>query len=324
MRILITGISGFVGPYLAQHIAETASEAEVWGLVWAADPAKAPPSVENIAGDLTDISSLTTALNQVRPDIIFHLAAASSVAISWDHPGRFLEVNAVGTVNLLEVARTLDLDTKVVVSSSAEVYGAVPMDQQPITEDAPLAPLSPYAASKAAQDLLTAQYFHGYGLPTIRLRLFHHTGPRRPTQFVASSFAHQIARIERGLDPPRLAVGNLEAVRDFTDVRDVARAYWLAATHGVPGEAYNVCSSRRTSIRRVLDMLLAHTEIEVEVDIDPNRLRAADIPCLVGDYSKFSETTGWQPEIPLVQTLGDLLDWWREELSNQKPVTGNQ
>lgn len=317
MRILITGISGFVGPYLALHIADAAPEAEIWGMVWAADPAKAPSSVQQIEGDLTDISSLMTALDQVRPNIIFHLAAASSVASSWDHPGRFLEVNAVGTVNLLEVARTLDLNAKIVVSSSAEVYGAVPINQQPITEDAPLAPLSPYAASKAAQDLLTAQYYHGYGMSTIRLRLFHHTGPRRPTQFVASSFAHQIARIERGLDPPRLAVGNLEAVRDFTDVRDVARAYWLAATHGIPGDAYNVCSSRRTSIRRVLDMLLAHSEIDVEVEVDPSRLRAADIPYLVGDHSRFSETTGWHPEIPLVETLGDLLNWWRDELSDQ-------
>ena len=314
MRVLITGISGFVGPYLAQHIAEIVPEAEIWGMVWAADPAKAPSSVQQVGGDLTDISSLTTALDQVRPEIIFHLAAASSVASSWKHPGRFLEVNAVGTVNLLEVVRTLGLGAKIVVSSSAEVYGVVPMNQQPITEDAPMAPLSPYAASKAAQDLLTAQYYHGYGMSTIRLRLFHHTGPRRPNQFVASSFAFQIARIERGLDPPRLAVGNLEAVRDFTDVRDVARAYWLAATRGIPGDAYNICSSRRTSIRRVLDMLLAHSEVEVEVEVGPSRLRAADIPYLVGDHSRFSETTGWHPEIALVDTLGDLLNWWRSQV----------
>ena len=314
MRILITGISGFVGPYLAHHITEAAPEAEVWGLVWAADPAKAPSSIKQVEGDLTDMASLKTALEHVRPDFIFHLAAASSVASSWDHPGRFLEVNAVGTVNLLEVARTLNLGSTVVVSSSAEVYGAVPADQQPITEESPLEPLSPYAASKAAQDLLTAQYYHGYGMPTVRLRLFHHTGPRRPTQFVASSFAQQIARIEKGLDPPRLAVGNLEAVRDFTDVRDIARAYWLAATRGIPGDAYNVCSSRRTSIRRILDMLLAHSSVEVEVEVDPGRLRAADIPYLVGDHSRFSEATGWQPEIPLAQTLGDLLNWWRQEV----------
>ncbi len=316
MRILITGISGFVGPYLARHIAETDSEAEIWGLVWEADPAEASSSVQLVDGDLTDISTLTTALNRVRPDIIFHLAAASSVASSWDHPGRFLEVNAVGTVNLLEVARALDLETKVVVSSSAEVYGAVPTDRQPIAEDSPLEPLSPYAASKAAQDLLTAQYYHGYEMPTIRLRLFHHTGPRRPTQFVASSFAHQIARIERGLDPPRLAVGNLEAVRDFSDVRDIARAYWLAATRGKPGAAYNVCSSRGTTIRQVLDMLLENSEVDVEVEVDPSRLRAADIPCLVGDHSRFSDATGWQPEIPLEKTLSDLLDWWRQNIEH--------
>ncbi|MDH3813021.1 MAG: GDP-mannose 4,6-dehydratase [Acidobacteriota bacterium] len=324
MRILITGISGFVGPYLARHIAKTAPEAEIWGLVWAADPAEPSSSFQLVEGDLTDISTLTPALNQVRPDIIFHLAAASSVASSWDHPGRFLEVNAVGTVNLLEVARTLDIDTRVVVSSSAEVYGAVPADRQPITEDSPLEPLSPYAASKAAQDLLTAQYYHGHGMPTIRLRLFHHTGPRRPTQFVASSFAHQIARIERGLEPPRLAVGNLEAVRDFTDVRDIARAYWLAAIRGIPGAAYNVCSSRSTSIRRVLDMLLAQSEVEVEIGVDRDRLRAADIPCLVGDHSRFSDATDWQPEIPLAKTLGDLLNWWRDELSNHSHPASDQ
>jgi GDP-4-dehydro-6-deoxy-D-mannose reductase len=314
VRILITGITGFVGPHLAHHIADTAPEAEVWGLVWEADRGEAPSSIHQVAGDLTDLQSLRSAFDRVQPEIIFHLAAASSVASSWDHPGRFLEVNAVGTVNLLEVVRAAERDVRVVVSSSGEVYGAVPVDQQPISEDEHLTPLSPYAASKAAQDLLTAQYFHGYGIPTIRLRLFHHTGPGRPPQFVASSFAHQIARIERGLDPPRLAVGNLEAIRDFTDVRDVARAYWLAATRGIPGDAYNVCSNRHTSIRRVLDILLTGSEVEVEVEVDPNRLRAADIPYLVGDHTRFSSATGWQPEIPLVKTLGDLLNWWRDNV----------
>lgn len=314
MRALITGITGFVGPYLAEYIAESTPDAEVWGLVWSADPEKAPPSVQQIEGDLTDISSIRAAIDRVQPEIVFHLAAASSVASSWENPGRFLEVNAVGTVNLLETVRGTGRDIKVVVSSSGEIYGAVPVDQQPINEDTHLAPLSPYAASKAAQDLLSAQYYYGYGIPTIRLRLFHHTGPRRPPQFVASSFAYQIARIERGFDPPRLAVGNLEAIRDFTDVRDVARAYWLAATHGIPGDAYNVCSSRHTSIRRVLDILLTDSEVEVEVEVDPSRLRAADIPYLVGDHTRFSSVTGWQPEIPLVKTLSDLLDWWRENV----------
>jgi GDP-4-dehydro-6-deoxy-D-mannose reductase len=319
MRILITGVSGFVGPYLVQHIRVTAPDDEIWGLVWTADQAQIPESIQQVEGDLTDLSSLASALDQAQPDVVFHLAAASSVASSWKHPGRFLEVNAVGTVNLLESVRALDHDTRVVVASSGEIYGIVPIDQQPIGEDMRLAPLSPYAASKAAQDLLTAQYFHGFGMDTVRLRLFHHTGPHRPQLFVASSFARQIARIERGLDPPKLAVGNLEAIRDFTDVRDVARAYWMAATRGVAGDAYNVCSSRPTSIRQLLDTLLAQSNAEVEVEVDPNRLRAADIPHLVGDHSRFSATTGWQAGIPLERTLGDLLDWWRDEVSTGHP-----
>jgi GDP-4-dehydro-6-deoxy-D-mannose reductase len=311
---LITGVSGFVGPYLAEYIAEVAPETEMWGLVWSADTAQAPPSVRPIAGDLTDASWLSMVVGEVRPDLILHLAAASSVAASWARPSQCLEVNAMGTVNLLEAVRDLRLDARVVIASSGEIYGAVPLANQPITEDAPLCPLSPYAASKAAQDLITAQYFLGYGIDTVRLRLFHHTGPRRPPQFVASSFAQQIARIERGLAPPRLAVGNLEAVRDFTDVRDVARAYWLAAVQGVAGDAYNVCSGRRISIERVLEILLVHSDVEIEVEVDPGRLRTADIPCLIGDHTRISDATGWQPEIPLVQTLGDLLEWWRENV----------
>jgi GDP-4-dehydro-6-deoxy-D-mannose reductase len=151
----------------------------------------------------------------------------------------------------------------------------------------------------------------------VRLRLFHHTGPGRPPQFVASSFAHQIARIERGLDPPRLAVGNLDAIRDFTDVRDVARAYWLAAAHGEPGGVYNICSNRHTSIRQVLDTLVTESRTKVEFEVDPERLRAADIPYLVGDHSRFTSATGWQPEIPLAKTLGDLLNWWRERFERE-------
>lgn len=319
MRILITGVSGFVGPYLVQHIREIEPEHEIWGMVWTSEDVQVTSSIHAIEGDLTDLSSLVAVLDEARPDVVFHLAAASSVASSWKHPGQFLEVNAVGTVNLLESIRSMERDTRVVVASSGEIYGIVSIEQQPIDEDTPLAPLSPYAASKAAQDLLTAQYFHGFGMDTVRLRLFHHTGPQRPPQFVASSFARQIARIELGLDPPRLAVGNLEAIRDFTDVRDVARAYWLAASRGVAGAAYNVCSSRPTSIRNLLATLLQHSRVEVEVEVDPNRLRAADIPHLVGDHDRFTAATGWQAEIPLEKTLGDLLDWWREEVSSAHP-----
>ena len=320
MRTLITGVTGFVGHYLVEHIGAVSPETEVWGLVSDAEPGEAPPGVSEVSGDLTDFSSLVAAVGTARPETVIHLAASSSVATSWDRPGRVLEVNAVGTVNLLEAVRELDASPLVVVSSSAEIYGPVPADQQPIREDSPLRPVSPYATSKAALDLIAAQYFHGLGLPTVRLRLFPHTGPRRQPQFVASSFARQIARIERDLDPPRLAVGNLEAVRDFTDVRDIVRAYWLAATDGRAGEAYNVCSGRGVSIREMLDLLLDRSDGEIKVEVDPARLRPADIPMLVGDGSRFSEATGWRPEIEFERTLGDLLEWWRSELK----VTSNQ
>jgi GDP-4-dehydro-6-deoxy-D-mannose reductase len=320
MRTLITGVTGFVGHYLVEHIGAVSPEAEVWGLVSDAEPGEAPPGVREVSGDLTDFPSLVAAVGTARPEIVIHLAASSSVATSWDRPGRVLEVNAVGTVNLLEALRELDASPRVVVSSSAEIYGMVSTDLQPIREDCPLHPVSPYATSKAALDLIAAQYFRGFGMPTVRLRLFPHTGPRRQPQFVASSFARQIARIERGLDPPRLAVGNLEAVRDFTDVRDIVRAYWLAATDGRAGEAYNVCSSRGISIRNLLDLLLSRSETKIEVEIDPARLRPADIPMLVGDGSRFAEATGWRPEIEFERTLGDLLEWWRSELK----VTSNQ
>ncbi len=314
MRILITGVSGFAGPHLVRHIAGTKPDHEIWGLVWAGDRAAPPNSVRPIEGDITDVSSLAAAFSSARPDIVFHLAAASSVAGSWKEAGWFLEVNAIGTANLLEAVRANGNTTRVVVASTGEIYGAVPAEHQPINEDAPLEPISPYAASKAAQDLVTAQYFHGHGLDTVRLRLFNHTGPGRPPQFAASSFARQLARIERGLDPPRLTVGNLDAIRDFTDVRDVARAYWLAATDGIAGGVYNVCSSQGTSIRRVLEILIEASGVEVEIEEDPGRLRTADIPQLVGDNSRFTDLTGWRPEIPLGQTLGDLLDWWRHQI----------
>ena len=313
MRILITGATGFVGPHLAAHLTAAVPAVEIWGLVWSAESGSAPPGVRAIEGDLTQISTLMAALEASRPEVVFHLAAASSVASSWDRPGHFLEVNAIGTVNLLEALRDLGQAPRVIVSSSAEIYGPIPAESQPISETAPLHPVSPYAVSKAAQDLLAGQYFHGFGLPTIRLRPFHHTGPGRPPQFAVSSFARQIALIERGLAPPRIAVGNLESVRDFTDVRDVARAYLAAAADGRPGAAYNVCSGCGVRIAEVLEMLLALTEVDVEVVVDPSRLRAADIPHMVGSSALFREATSWKPDIPLERTLEDLLEWWRSE-----------
>jgi len=311
MKILITGVTGFVGRHLVAHLQSVVPDAGIWGLVWEEDPGQAPAAVHRLTGDLTLPSSLARSLKDLRPDVVIHLAGATSVASSWQQPDRSFQVNAIGTLNLLEALRSAGVDPTIVVATSAEIYGSIPRENQPIREDSPLRPISPYATSKAAQDLIAAQYHLGFNLRTIRLRLFPHTGPGRPPQFAASAFARQIVRIEHGLDPPVIAVGNLDPIRDFTDVRDIARAYWSAAERGRPGEAYNVGSGRGVSIRDVLDHLLSRSTAKIEIEVDPDRLRPADIDCLVADTTRFTAATGWRPEIPLEQTLDDLLEWWR-------------
>jgi GDP-4-dehydro-6-deoxy-D-mannose reductase len=318
MRVLITGITGFVGSYLAEYLLERKSGVEIWGLVrWNSRRDQLGPLedlVRLVVGDLSDASSLIRALQAARPDVVFHLAAASTVASSWNTPAEVFSVNSVGQIHLFEAMRTLNIEPTIVIASSAEAYGRVGAAASPLSENAVFEPVSPYGVSKATQDLLAQQYFAAYSLPTIRLRLFNHTGPRRPERFVASGFARQIAEIERGLRPPRILVGDLNAVRDFSDVRDIARAYWLASTHGCPGDAYNVCSGKPVSIRTLLDRLLAFTDEAVEIQVDPGRLRTAEISRLFGDNSKFLEATGWEPVIPLDQTLLDLLNWWRQRV----------
>lgn len=318
MRVLITGITGFAGRHLAELLVEQHREAEVWGLARWDSPRETLGPLEAVltlvTGDLTDAGSLVRALQASKPDVVLHLAAASTVSSSWATPAEVMAVNALGTVNLLEAVRTLDLEPVVVLAGSAEAYGAVASGELPVREAQPFRPVSPYGVSKAAVDLLGHQYHAAYGLKIVRLRIFNHTGPGRPDRFVASSFARQIAEIERGRRAPVLEVGNLDVVRDFTDVRDVARAYWAAVVHGEGGAAYNVCSGKPVSIRRLLDLLCAQSTGRVEVRVDPGRLRAAEIPVLYGDASAFVEATGWQPAIPLEQTLHDILEWWRERV----------
>jgi GDP-4-dehydro-6-deoxy-D-mannose reductase len=319
VRVLITGITGFVGPYVAAHIAEAESTAEIWGLQWDELTDDARELIGSklllLEGDVTDPRSLRACVRECRPEVVIHLAAASSVARSWSHAARALEINAVGTANLLEAIRESGGRPVVVVASSSEVYGRVESDDGPVREDAPLAPVSPYGTSKVAQDLLAAQYAAAHGLAVIRLRPFHLTGPRRPAHFVGSSFAEQIARIEHGQLPPVLKVGNVDAVRDITDVRDAARAYWLAVTSGTAGEVYNLCSGRALRIGGLVRGLLDLTEVPIEVERDPERLRTDDIPWLVGDHTSFTDATGWEPEIPFRRSLKDLLDWWRAKVA---------
>lgn len=318
MRILITGITGFVGSYLAEHLLEREADAEIWGLVrWNSENDQLGPLqdvVRLVVGDLTDASSLVRALQAAQPDIVFHLAGASTVASSWTTPAEIFNVNAIGQIHLFEAMRTLNIEPTTVIACSAEAYGRTGSSESPLVEESRFEPVSPYGVAKAAQDLTAHQYFAGYALPTIRLRLFNHTGPRRPDRFVASSFARQVAEIERGIQPPRILVGDLNAVRDFTDVRDVVRAYWLAAINGSPGEVYNICSGKPVSIRTLLDRLLAFTDEAIEIQIDPGRLRAAEITRLYGSPKRFRKLTGWEPVIPLDQTLLDMLNWWRQRV----------
>jgi GDP-4-dehydro-6-deoxy-D-mannose reductase len=204
------------------------------------------------------------------------------------------------------------------IACSSEQYGLVHPEEAPIKETNPLRPLSPYAVSKVAQDYLGYQYFQSYGLKAVRTRGFNHTGPRRGHVFVTSNFCSQVAAIEAGLQEPVIRVGNLEAIRDFTDVRDMVRAYWLAVTKAKPGEVYNIATGTGIHIREMLDLVLSYSKVEVKIETDPERLRPSDVEILIGDASKFKADTGWEPRIPFEQTVQDLLNYWRQRFATRK------
>lgn len=318
MRVLITGISGFVGPHLAEHILSAVPDAELFGLRrWRSDTEELNalvPTLRLVEGNLLDAPSLLRVLEATRPEVIFHLGASSSVASSWDTPTEIVQTNLMGTLNLLEAVRQRELEAPVVLACSAEQYGLVAEAELPIVEEQPFRPVSPYGVSKAAVDLLGFQYFQTFRVRTVRLRPFNHCGPRQSDRFVVSALARQIAEIEAGQRPPHLRVGNLEVRRDFVDVRDIARAYLLAATRGSAGNVFNVASGEARSIREVLDRLLTMTDAKVEVKIDADLLRPAEIPVLQGDSTRFRLATGWTPAIPFEQTLADTLEFWRQRV----------
>jgi GDP-4-dehydro-6-deoxy-D-mannose reductase len=317
MRVLITGLTGFVGSHLADHLVAR-GDVDVYGTYrWRSRM----DNVEHLRGrvklvecDLRDAGAVRRTLASVRPDRVFHLAAQSYVPTSWLAPVETVAGNVTCQLNLFEAARDLQLPAQFHIAGSSEEYGLVRKDEVPIREENPLRPLSPYAVSKVGQDMLGYQYWMSHRLHVVRTRGFNHTGPRRGEVFVTSNLARQIAEIEKGRREPVVLVGNLEAIRDFTDVRDMARAYWLALERGDPGEVYNVCSGRGYSVRSVLEMLIGLTAISVEVREDPERFRPSDVEILIGDGTRFRHTTGWQPTIPFEVTLKDLLDYWRDRV----------
>ena len=326
MRALITGITGFAGSHLAEFLLAEHPDVEVFGTYrWRSrmdNIEHLRSKVKLLETDLRDYTSMYNALDRSRPDFIFHLAAQSFVPSSWSAPNETLTTNVSGQTNLFEAIRALKLDPVVQLACSSEEYGLVLPDEVPIKETNPLRPLSPYAVSKVAQDYLGYQYFQSYGLKAIRTRGFNHTGPRRGQVFVTSNFCSQVAAIELGMQEPVIRVGNIEAIRDFTDVRDMVRAYWLAVNHGKPGEVYNIATGHGIRISELLDRIIALASVKVTIEVDPERLRPSDVEILIGDSSKFRADTGWEPRIPFEQTLRDLLDYWRRTLAQRKQAAG--
>jgi len=315
-KALITGITGFVGSHLAEYLIK--ENVEVYGTSrWRSKTDNTDHLLGKIIlqeADLLDAHSLYSIVDNVRPDFIFHLAAQSYVVTSWASPANTMETNLTGAVNLFEAVRKTEHDCTIQIACSSEEYGKVLPNEIPIKETNPLRPLSPYAVSKIAMDYLGYQYHESYGLKVIRTRGFNHTGPRRGDVFAESTFAKQIAEIEKGKREPVVMVGNLNAERDYTDVRDMVRGYCLAVLKGEPGEVYNICTGKAWKIQKVLDFLLGLSKVKIEVKEDSERLRPSDVPVLIGDNTKFIKQTGWHPEIPFEKTLADLLNYWREKV----------
>ncbi|HPG00734.1 MAG TPA: GDP-mannose 4,6-dehydratase [Kiritimatiellia bacterium] len=320
MKVLITGITGFVGSHLADYILTEHKDAQVLGFVRWRSPAD---NIRNILdkitlcyGDLTDAASTKKILAEHRPDIIFHLAAQSYVDYSYLAPAATMEANIVGTCNLLEAIKELKLATSydpvVHICSSSEVYGQVREDEIPITENNPFRPASPYAVSKVGEDMLGLQYWLAWKIKTIRTRMFTHTGPRRGSVFVTSNFSKQIAAIEAGQAEPVIKVGNLDSLRTFLDVRDAVRAYWMLVTKCPPGEVYNIGGVETMLVGDMLQKLVKLSTVKnIRVEVDPKRLRPADVTRQVPCTEKFRKATGWSQQIKFDDTLQALLNYWR-------------
>ncbi len=318
MRVLITGINGFVGGHLMEYLISKKG-VEIHGLGRSVSKRETTPTrARGITVHLCDIcdpKAVSKVFRQVKPDRIFHLAAQSFVPFSWVSPKETLNVNIMGQLNILEVLRQGKDHPMIHVAGSSEAYGRVFPGEIPIRETNGLRPLSPYGVSKAAQDLLAYQYHQSFRLPIVLTRAFSHTGPGQSDRFVASNFAKQVALIEAGRCKPMIYVGNLESIRDFTDVRDIVKAYWLALEKCKKGEVYNICSGVGRKIGDILDFYLKHGKVEIKVKRDKTRMRPLDVPILIGDAAKFKKQTHWEPVIPFEKTLADLLDYWRHHIA---------
>jgi GDP-4-dehydro-6-deoxy-D-mannose reductase len=323
LRILVTGAGGFVGKHLLTHLRQQPDN-ELFGTLSTIEERRADlvaicPELPVL--DLRDEAAVMALISEIQPDQIYHLAGQAFVPRSFENPWETLDTNIHTTLNLFQAIVKLKLSTRVLVIGSAEVYGAVDVARLPINEETPFFPSSPYSVSKIAQDMLALQYKLTYGLFTVRVRPFNHIGPGQSPRFAVPSWASQIAEIEAGLREPIVYVGDLSAARDFTDVRDVVRAYETALNSGTAGAVYNVCSGVSHTMQAIVDTLLKLSSAPIELRIDRERLRPVEIPILTGDFSRLNKDTGWQPQISIEQSLRDVLDEWRQRVHTQLPNT---
>lgn len=315
MRVLITGVSGFAGGHLAALCAERG--ADVHGVVRPGG-APAPEHVVAHQADVADRSAVARALDDAAPDVVFHLAGASSVGRSFGDPVGTWNANLGGTLAVLEALRAAGSPARCLVVTSGEIYGRVPLDALPVDVDTPLSPLSPYGASKGAADLAAAQYRLGYGLPVIRVRAFNHIGPGQDERFVVPNVAKQLAAAElAGDERVVIRVGNVSTRRDFTDVRDVVEAYWLLAERGDPDRAYQACSGRSRAVSELVESLAAMSRIDARVESDATLRREGEQPDLYGSPAALRDL-GWTARIPIERSLEDALSWWRDRLMTKE------
>jgi GDP-4-dehydro-6-deoxy-D-mannose reductase len=312
VRAIITGSNGFVGQYLAEYLIK--KDIKVWGTIY--EPKSILKEIHNEIVirqmDITDPIQVKNVLSECKPDYIFHLAAQSSAAISWHQPELTMNVNINGTINLLESIRKLNLNPRILLIGSSEEYGSVKTTDLSIDETHEIKPGNPYAISKVAQNMIGQVYARAYDLDIVMVRAFNHIGPKQSPVFVVSDFSKRIAEIEKGKILPILKVGNLEAQRDFTDVRDIVRAYYELALKGSKGEIYNVGSGKVNRINEILNKLLILANIEIKIEKDLSRFRPLDVPKVQCNNNKFVSLTSWKPTYTLEETLKDILEYWRE------------
>jgi GDP-4-dehydro-6-deoxy-D-mannose reductase len=324
VRALITGIGGFVGRHLLAHLQEQGDE--VSGLGRRSDLSGLPASLSVSYTDLSDREEVERFVREMQPEAVYHLAAQSSPTASLGDPWATIGNNLLAQITLFEALLRAGPRPRVLVVGSSDEYGPVRPEDVPTNEDVPLRPTTPYAVSKVGQDVMGFQYYAQHGLPVIRVRPFNHTGPGHDARFVIPSFARQLAEIECGFVEPILRVGNLDVARDFTDARDMVRAYRLALVAGVPGDVYNLGRGRSIRVADTVQELVSLCRVPVQIRVDPALLRATDVPRQEADTRKFTSLTGWQPQIPWKTTLGDTLEHWRQKVraSGQWPVVSGQ